>query len=997
MAAPERSTPDVANIFGDEEEEEQFASNESGEISPSGVGDIIFKSHDQAQHLTTSRRQTSSRASSQASTVTAKDELFAESGDTGVTTSSAHSDTTVLQVNPQLGDSDSEDGDSDNSSGTEDSEEEDEETELVVLDPDHPLMTRFQSALKNYLTKQLQPLNLDVHEMSISLRRTKKEREELGVILYGLQQELAQLQLGLEKQHDRHSQAVTQRRQWEEELEVIREMYKKTREMTNEERKRVLVLQTEVENLSLRLFYVQSMKKDVLADIAVMKRVVHKAEMERMKAEDQKQKQDLYVDRQTRQVVQLNEQIAMYNVQIAAQNDDSKAARTTIAEANMEIDAIIVEKKQLLQQWNSSLLGMRKRDEALTAVRELLSEVHHLLRTMESEIEGFKRSAMKEEEKNEHLAIALNRAENEVNMNKKLLTHSLSKQEALKVDFSTYTRTLHETEHALNKVVMDRSLRWSEISAVRKQIEQESQTKMAMKNQILEKLQEKMVLHKAAKFSLLMIEKLRKQKFEQEMQFSKLENETAKMVLEINHVNSRLTMLQKTLSELDQEVQSINETISRSESEIAKRIVVIDHKQSAINLLSKQIESAMNRMGGEPLGPLEIQIKNLNKDIEDCSSQTISVQEYWLRLQNELVKLSHEREEQEAAVEMLKKELNIKQQQKVRLENEIQQEKNEKKDIERHMRNLSNDMAKLTSLLGKNNCTKEELEQSNLLMETDFILALKSAEKESIEMQEKRDSLQEEKERMLNNLVEAEHQIMLWEKKIQLAKEMRYSVDSSFEHGEIRAMKAEVRQMQLRYAQLMRQQELIIRDMEAVVARREAIARKGQTKGRREKHLTTTDLHLKVQELKKKMQETQKNAEECNGKMGELQETQKSLSATIAEKQVGVAKLQADFSALESDLERLQEKKRQNLAQIVGYQSRQKHLQAVKEGKYVLQYRSQQALDNEMYKQMSRMHTISTIIHQIQQEYPQYQGSLRAVNLALDARLGAPEETMDTA
>nr|XP_033816449.1 coiled-coil domain-containing protein 40 [Geotrypetes seraphini] len=995
MAASERSTPDVANIFDDGEEEEQVASNKTGGIPPAGVGGNIasFKSHDQERHPTTSRRQTSSAVSSQASAFSTRNDFFVDSDDTRVTTiSTISTQPAVLQVSPQLGSS----GGEDDGGGTEDSEEEGEEAQLMVLDPDHPLMTRFQSALKNYFTKELQTLELDLREMVISLKRTKKEREELGVILYGLQQELAQLQLGLEKLHDRHSQSVMQRRQWEEELEVIRELYKKTREITNEERKRVLALQTEVENLALRLFYIQSMKHDVMADIAVMKRVVHKAEMERMKAEEQKQKQDLYVDRQTRQMAQLNEQIAMYSVQITAQIEDSKAARNTITEACMEIEGIIVEKKQLLKQWNSSLLGMRMRDEALTAIREVLSEVQHLLQTLESEIEGYKRSAMKEEEKNERLAVALNRAESEVNINKKLLTLTLNKQEALKVEFTTYTRTLHETEHTLNKVMMNRALRRSELSVIRKQIEQESQTKTALNNQILEKLQDKMMMHKAAKFSFLTIQKFRKQKFEQEMRFSKQENETAHIVLEINHTNSRLTILQKKLSELDQEIQSINETISRSESEIAKRIIIIDHNQSAIHKLSKLIEAALDRSGGEVLGPLEIQVKNLSKDIEDCSSQTISVQQYWLRLQNELVKLSHEREEQEAAVEMLKKELNIRQQQKVRLENEIQQEKNEKKDIEHHMKYLSNDMAKLTSLLSKNDNTKEELQQSNFLMETDFIRALKAAEKESIEMQEKRDDLQEERERMLNNLVEAEHQIMLWEKKIQLAKEMRYTVDASVQHGEIRAMRAEVHQMQLRYSQLIRRQELKIREMEALVGQRDEIARKGRMKGRKENQLTTSDLHHKVQELKKKMQETLKNAEECNGKIGELQESQSSLSAAITEKQLGLSKLQMDFRTLESDLERLQEKKRQNLAQIVAYQSRQKHLQNVKEGTYVLLYRNQQALDNEMYKQMSRVHTVSTIIHQIQQEYPQYQGILRRVNLALETRLGAPEEIVDT-
>lgn len=41
------------------------------------------------------------------------------------------------------------------------------------------------------------------------------------------------------------------------------------------------------------------------------------------------------------------------------------------------------------------------------------------------------------------------------------------------------------------------------------------------------------------------------------------------------------------------------------------------------------------------------------------------------------------------------------------------------------------------------------------------------------------------------------HQIMLWERKIQLAKEMKESVDSETGQAEIKAMKAEIHRMQV--------------------------------------------------------------------------------------------------------------------------------------------------------------------------------------------------------
>jgi len=64
-------------------------------------------------------------------------------------------------------------------------------------------------------------------------------------------------------------------------------------------------------------------------------------------------------------------------------------------------------------------------------------------------------------------------------------------------------------------------------------------------------------------------------------------------------------------------------------------------------------------------------------------------------------------------------------------------------------------------------------------------MCCQDAERESIELQDNLDRIKEEKERLLNSLIEAERQIMLWEKKTQLAKETREAVDSDVGQGEM--------------------------------------------------------------------------------------------------------------------------------------------------------------------------------------------------------------------
>ncbi|XP_051792457.1 coiled-coil domain-containing protein 40 isoform X1 [Erpetoichthys calabaricus] len=925
---------------------------------------------------------------------------LADLGETDMALSSAQ-DHSTFQVSEHLSDGSESEQEKENEDTEEprgfqetDTESEEEEAELVVLDPNHPLMERFQLALRNHLSKQLDKLSLDIKDKTVAMKKCQSEREELGVVLYSVQQELARIQMALEKLHDQKADTSIVRIKVEEELENVRNLYKRNQQSSNEERGKVAQLQTEIDNLALRLFYMDNMNEDVRSDIAVMKRVTQKAETKKTQVEEEKQKQDLFIDRLTKQVDSLRQQIAMYEVQAAAQAEEKKAARDAVSEAQMEMEAIGIEKKQILNQWNSTLIGMRRRDEAYTAMQEALRQARQRVQSLITEADGYKKSITKEEERNELLTGILNRADVDISMTKKQISQCMAKQEALKTEYSTYTRTLHETEQALSRVTSDHAVKQMELDSVRKHIEKEYATRVQLEDKILGKMQDQLTLDKATKFSRRMTEKLTARTRQMEIEVSKVENEIAQMTLEANSTNLKLTLLQKMLAEMNQEIQSKNEMISRNENEIAKRVIVIERKQSAINLLNKKIEQIAASTGQEDMGPLELKIKNLTKYIEEHNAEITSMQQYWLREQNELVLLTREREEQAASVETLKKKLTILQQQKIRIENEIQQELNEQKDTERQMKNLSNDMVKLTMLVNKNSTLKESLQQSNILMENEFVHKLKESERESIEIKVKLESVQEEKDRLLNSLVEAERQIMLWEKKTQLAKETRAAVDSDVGQGEIRTMKSEIHRMEVRYGQLMKQQEKLIREMEAVVARRETIVTRGEVQAKMEKkQLTQGAFHSTLHLLQKKIHETQKQAAECDGEIQEFQDSQRSLSRTLDEKQNQIAQLQAALETLVMNFKRLQDKKDRNFSQILTYQARQKHLQAVKDGKYTPLVKTKQALEAEAHKQEDRIHTISTIVDRVCYEYPELQGALRKVTLALAARQEGLEGT----
>uniref|UniRef100_A0A8C2V0J3 Coiled-coil domain 40 molecular ruler complex subunit n=1 Tax=Chinchilla lanigera TaxID=34839 RepID=A0A8C2V0J3_CHILA len=852
-------------------------------------------------------------------------------------------------------------------------EAEDEESQLMVLDPDHPLMVRFQAALKSYLNRQIDKLKLELKELEVANKQSRAQRQELGVNLYGVQQHLARLQMQLGKSQDRHSIAANERRQKEEELQEVRTLYTKTWEAANEEQKKLVALQMEMENLALHLFYMQNIDQDLHDDISVMKQVVKKAEVERMRAEVEKKKQDLYVDQLTTRANQLEENISLLEAQYIAQAEDTRLLRKVVSEASMEIDAINVEKKHILQQWATSLVGMKNRDEAHRAILEVI----------------------------------LNRAETEASLMQKLITQCLAKREALQDEFNTYQLTLLNkglqvrccslplalSGHRGNILpgalpLQEHAAAMSELQAVRQAVHSEQDLRHKLDVSIVNKLQEHMTSNKMTKYFHKLLLKLQKEKTNMVTHLSKIDGDVAQATLDITNTSCRLDMHQKTLTELDQEVKKVNDLITNSENEISRRTILIERKQGLINFLNKQLEQMVSELGGEEVGPLELEIKRLTKLTEEHNTSVTQAQVTWLRLQQELVKVTQDREEQLVSLDKLKKEVHILEQKKLRTESKIEQEKKEQKEIDRHTKDLDQDLKKLNLLLSKNRCNSEELQHSNVVTETEFVRGLKEAERETIEMQEKLNQLCEEKATLLNGLVEAEHQIMLWEKKIQLAKEMRASVDSDASQTEIRTMKAEIHRMKVKHGQLLKQQEKMIRDMEMVVARRETIITRAEGQSKMDKKaLTRMDFHHQQIELQRKIRETHKATEQCNKTILELEETQKLLNSSLLEKQEKLSRMQVDTDVLEADIRRLTALKRQNLSEIVTLQTRLKHLQAVVDGKYTFLFRSQKSMMLEHKRLEGRLSLLSTILARVQEEHPQFLEALRPISQKITSKL----------
>ena len=109
-------------------------------------------------------------------------------------------------------------------------------------------------------------------------------------------------------------------------------------------------------------------REELESRISLTKRVTLKAEEDISKTEVAKSRQDFYIDQLNEQLRRLREQLALYEYQLENQQKESNAAHATLKDASTEMEAISFEKKQLLNQWKSSLLALQRRDDMLRSL-----------------------------------------------------------------------------------------------------------------------------------------------------------------------------------------------------------------------------------------------------------------------------------------------------------------------------------------------------------------------------------------------------------------------------------------------------------------------------------------------------------------------------------------------------------------------------------------------------------------------------------------------------
>ena len=332
-------------------------------------------------------------------------------------------------------------------------------------------------------------------------------------------------------------------------------------------------------------------------------------------------------------------------------------------------------------------------------------------------------------------------------------------------------------------------------------------------------------LHKAILTLSKENEKMLKDLHQKENDGFGLENDLAKLKLEKLRLQAEINQLSIQSASEAQEIKAKENTIAKFQADIRQRNDDIEKKVFRVDRLNKRYERMLESVGGEEnLNSLENNIKALNDSADAITAESQEVKRSWLSKQTELVGVLGDTERLLSKQTELKARVAVLTQQRERFEAEQGRVISETKASLQKNSELRKEMVRLNSLTSLQSEEEGRLHNANINIESAFSEEDCKLREECASLRVLLDGLYAGKAALADELHEADHQSLLWEKRLQLDREMREALQPLVGQDDIEGMEREIHRMSLRLDAIKKHQSSLSLEMEAAVLKRETIA-----------------------------------------------------------------------------------------------------------------------------------------------------------------------------
>ena len=756
------------------------------------------------------------------------------------------------------------------------------------LPADHPHLRRFQLSLEDQLKTEEEKLRLLFKEKNEDSKKLKKEREEIGISLYSLQQQFANVENNFNEQYSKCKALEEQQKQESDRLTEEVKMYNDKFQSVKEQEKMVLQSSEDLNQLNSMLKYVETYNLQVQSEIKVTKTTANKVEENIVNQERKKKEQDFYIDMLETRIKNLTEKKLLFEAQLKSQENETKEARINLAEADEEIQHIIEKKRDLVKDLDKAVFNLRLKDNAKNTVIKNIEEQEEEKLKLYSQISRYNILIKNGNVRNNELEDTLKQTQRKLEIVENNIKELSEKHQKLDEKKHFIETSIDKTKAELDDLQKIQQSLDFELDLINKNKVKLLNEARALQDKNLIVLSNKETHEKQGDNLEKANQNINKEMFDLLVEKDSKANEIIRVQIDKINIESQNIKLHNKLELMNSEMTKLEEDYNKKNNRIKANHKALEKKQLEMDQLNKIYGELMKNKKGEDQGEFEVaidklqtKIKNLRKDIRNKEYEWLNKKQELVKKENQLNNISEE------CVDKRSKRM-ILDRKKLRLNENYSMHEKEIKEIEFSLKQLREyEMMKFGKLLGKNMDSNQALEHQIFDVEIQFKEKLTQMENESVKLEMEIEVLREEKSDTLAQIIETERQIHLWERKIELQEQMQRIIKPESGLKEIDEMKSYIHRQKLLYKKLLAEQEDVIKNMERSVQRRDFIKVRypidefgtGDVKNKVNKTKEINDLQEQINHINRRKKEysnkinSTKNAvEDINNNINQLED-----------------------------------------------------------------------------------------------------------------------------
>lgn len=845
------------------------------------------------------------------------------------------------------------------------------------LPPNHPLLREAQETLRQQLKGRLAVLNERLFDSHVKAKKLSKEHGELGQQLFDAQQRLKQFQTKVEKLTGQEEDARKKRAASENELQRVAEKLRAEEAEAELTRERLRKTRLDYNELKFALQKAQEHTATLEDAIKLKRRQLYKDSETLRKSELQKMRQDFFLERLHRQLQEMVEQRDLLEAQIKAQEAGAQTSRAAVQETQREIEGVATGKRQLRLQLENCMHGLEMRSQAEVTIKKAIEAQEMQAETVHGDVRELERAMRDLQDVNETLTVQRNSTRNQLSAIQHQISKAEDSQRRLRQQVTILSNSLNQSQDDAKKAEALSASLTHQREALIREVQLSVQECNSLSSQILEALASQASITRAGAAQHKETKNLLQECETREAEIVKVEFEKAQLQVESVGVRAAIASLEEDIVGVNHEITDKENLLDQYQAEIRKGHILISRKQQLVDQLNREYDAKKSVHGEDYSGALDASIRTLKTQLAQNTQNITELQQAWIKKQTELISLQAKIGERREELAAKKDELLIRKHRNIRISGEVEATRRDIKTLNAELKALQHLVDRMGRQLAAFKTEQAKFENEAKTVEGETALQLAEKENKHQEILAALKVMQQERDNALDELVNLERQVLLWERKVTLEKEMQQAIDPSVGQSELTAMRKEIHRMELREAQLKKTQEQLLLELKQMLAKRDVIQVRNEPRVRETNELyqkaalqrQISHLETKLKEADEKGNATEQELGEATSTFAEVQGNVKSLNDNIEEAH---HKIKTAKNIIEKDKVRLAFEK----ACLVQIQRALKKLLAITDEDLKAQLKPSVALS--VHKLQSEAASVAAAIRATEQDIPSLQPALAA-------------------